>query len=255
MLTKTVYAVLLSGIIASPVAAQDNTWSWKKVIPAGRAIEVRGVIGDITATPAEGNEVQVTARKRARTGDSDAVSFEVIEHDDGVSICVMYERQNTCNPGLSGNSSSHNNDTRVDFEVRVPRGVRLTAQTVIGDVRASKMAADVEASSVTGNVRVQTSAIARASTVSGSVHVQMGKANWTETLAFSSVSGNITIEFEDDLNSEVTMNTVSGALESEWPITMRGRNGSRNLRGTIGSGGRRLSLSTVSGDVVLRKSN
>lgn len=253
MLKKIVYAAVLSGLLASPASAQDDTWSWRKAIPAGKAIEVRGIIGDITAEPTDGNEVSVVAKKSARRSDPSSVTIEVVEHANGVAICAMYERQNSCNAGLSGNSNSNNNDTRVDFTIRVPRGVRLNAQTVIGDVRAERLTADIDASSVTGNVRVSTTGLVEASTVSGSVHAEMGRANWNGDLNFSSVSGDITVVFGEDLNAEVSMNTVSGDLDSEWPIAMRGRASSRNLRGTIGSGGRRLSLSTVSGDVVLRK--
>ena len=67
-------------------------------------------------------------------------------------------------------------------------------------------------------------------------------------------SNQIVLEMPDNLNTDVEMTTVSGGLESDWPMTMNGRRFSRrNLSGRIGTGGRELKLTTVSGDVELRK--
>jgi hypothetical protein len=243
----------LFAVLTTPAFAQDNAFNWRKQVAAGKTVEVRGVIGDIVATAANGSEVQIVARKSARRSDPASVRIEVVEHADGVTVCAIYEPGDDCHPHDHG-QSSRDNDTRVDFEVRVPRGVKLKARSVTGDIRATGLDARVNASSVSGDVRVSTSDIASASTVSGSVEVQMGRTDWTGTLAFSSVSGDIDVAFGSDLNAEISYNTVSGSIDSDWPISMS-RGGSRNLRGTVGSGGRRLTLSTVSGDVDLRRSN
>lgn len=252
MRIRLIHAVVLAVVGATPAAAQD-TFSWHKVIPAGKAIEIKAVIGTITATPAAGNEVEVVARKSARRSDPASVEIKVVEHSEGVTICAIYDDDNDCEGGANGNSSSRNNDTEVDFEVRVPRGVLFTGRTVIGDVEASGMTADVDATSVTGDVRVATTGLVYASSVSGSLRIKMGRADWTNTLRFSTVSGDIDLELPENLNSTVSFTTVSGDLDSDWPMTMGGRTSNRRMSGTIGSGGRKLSLSTVSGDVELRK--
>jgi len=46
---------------------------------------------------------------------------------------------------------------------------------------------------------------------------------------------------------------VNGDIESDYPLTVTGKFGPRRLRGTIGAGGRSLSLSTVNGEIRLRK--
>ena len=91
MRIRLTQALLLAALTASPAMAQDDTFSWRKVIPAGKAIEIKGVIGDITATPASGNEVEVVARKSARRSDPSSVEIKVVEHADGVTICAVYD--------------------------------------------------------------------------------------------------------------------------------------------------------------------
>jgi hypothetical protein len=252
MLKATVAAALILGA-AAPAAAQEK-WNWHKVIPAGKTIEIKGIFGDITASPASGREVEVVATKRGRRLDASSVRIEAVEHADGATICAIYDDGDDCDD-RTGRSNHHDNDTEVNFEVRVPRGVKLTARTVIGDVNATGMTADIDANSVTGNVNVSTSGLVEANTVSGSIHARIGRTDF-DRLDFRTVSGDIVLEAPGDLNTNISFTTVSGDVDADWEIQMRGSNlNGRRVRGTIGKGGRELSFSTVSGDVELRKIN
>ena len=243
-------AVLLSITLAAPAAAQDEPWSWHKAIPAGKTVEIRGVIGDIHATAAMGNEVEIVARKNR---DAKDVRIEVEEHADGVTVCAIYDDRSSCDEDRGrGRQHADHNDGEVNFEVRVPRGVKFTGSSVTGDVEATGLDARVRASSVSGSVRVSTTDIASASSVSGSLRVRMGRSDWDGDLKFSTVSGDIDVEITGDLNADVEMTTVSGDLESDWPLSVSSSR-RQSIRGRIGSGGRGLEFSTVSGIVELRK--
>ena len=58
-----VLALGLAALTASGAAAQEP-WSWHKALAAGKTIEIKNIEGDITATPASGNEVEVVAHRR-----------------------------------------------------------------------------------------------------------------------------------------------------------------------------------------------
>lgn len=248
---KTILGTLLLTItVTATAAAQDDTFRWKKVIPAGQTVEVRGISGDVRATAATGNEVEVVARKSGR--DADEVRIEVEERADGVVICTVYHDGSSCDGDRHRGDGHRDSDAQVDFEVKIPRGVKFTGRSVSGDVEATGLDARVNAGTVSGRVRVSTSDIANASSVSGSIRVRMGRSDWQGDLRFSTVSGDIDIEFARDLNADVELTTVSGDLNSDWPLTMSAT-GRRNIRGRIGSGGRELTFSTVSGSVDLRK--
>jgi hypothetical protein len=257
-LKRATLALLFTLTASATASAQD--WSWRKVVAAGRAIEIKGINGDVTATAASGNQVEVIARKSAERSDPDDVRIEVVEHADGVTICAVYptprgERENECLPGARGRSSSRNNDVEVDFEIRVPRGVLFTGRTVNGSVRATGLTADAKVSTVNGSVRVNTTGLAEAKTVNGSITVRMGRTNWSESLSFQTVNGAITVEMPDGLNADVSASTVNGSLSSDWPMTVRGKWGPKRMNGKIGNGGRELALETVNGDIELRRAN
>lgn len=250
-------AAVLLGTPAA-VAAQDDDFSWSGRLAAGQTVEIKGVNGSIRAEAASGNQVQVTASKHARRSDPAEVRIEVIEHADGVTLCAVYpsprgDRENECAPGEGGRMSTRNNDVAVDFVVRVPAGVRLVAATVNGSVEARGLRSDVEAHSVNGGVDLATSETAIGESVNGAVRLAMGEANWSGTRRAASVNGRVTVILPADANVEVHGSTVNGDIESDFPITVRGRFGPRRMTGTIGSGGRELELETVNGGIEIRR--
>ena len=248
----------LALLVAPAAGAQD--FQWKGRIAAGKWLEVKGVNGDVRATAAAGAEAEVTAAKTARRSEPESVEIVVLEHDDGVTICAVYptppraRRENTCQPGEDWSSSNENNDVRVHFTVRVPAGVRFRGATVNGEMEALGLRADAAVSTVNGSVRVETTGFAEARTVNGSIDAVMGRADWSEEADFRTVNGGITLTFPGALNAEVRAQTVNGDIESDWPVTVRGRFGPKRVTGTIGTGGRTLHLETVNGSIRLRKS-
>ncbi len=244
-------------VALATAAAQDFNWHGR--IAAGKRLEVKGVSGDVRAVLASGAEAVVNAKKHARRSDPDEVEIKVVESDAGITICAVYptparaRQENTCEPGDSWHSSTDNNDVVVDFDVQVPAGVVFNGQTVNGEMSAEGLKGDVRASTVNGSVRVTTTGLAEASTVNGSVYAQMGRADWTNDLEFSTVNGGITLILPGKLDTEIRANTVNGDIETDWPLTISGRFSQRRLRGTIGAGGRGLSLSTVNGEIRLKK--
>jgi DUF4097 and DUF4098 domain-containing protein YvlB len=57
------------------------------------------------------------------------------------------------------------------------------------------------------------------------------------------------------MSAEVKAQTLNGDISSDFPITVMGRKSRRELNGTIGSGGRELSLKTVNGSIRLRRAS
>jgi len=66
------------------------------------------------------------------------------------------------------------------------------------------------------------------------------------------VSGDVTVMLPKGLNADISMHTTSGALDSDFPMTLNGRMGRGRIEARIGQGGRDLEVRTVSGDVRLR---
>jgi hypothetical protein len=239
---------------------QGREFRWREPLAAGRTIEIRGVNGNVSAEPAAGGEVEVVAVKRARRSDPDEVRVEVVRTSEGVLICALYPNAggepNTCEPGPNSRTRVHNNDTNVNFTVRVPAGVRFHGRTVNGNVEASGLGADAHAQTVNGNINVSTSGFARAQTVNGSITAVLGRADWPDGLEFKTVNGSIDLSLPASLSARVEAKTLNGEITTDFPMTVTGSFSRRRLSGTIGAGGdRQLILETVNGSVQIRRAS
>jgi hypothetical protein len=268
MLNKRLAAMALlltAGIVApSFVSAQERTerndFTWSGRIPEGRWINVRNLNGTVYVERGTGDKVEVTAMKHVRRGDPDFVHFDVRKYgpnDQDVLICALWGENSDCDEDSyrsRGDREGRRNEIFVEFRVRVPRGVKVGAHSVNGEVRVQDVAAEVDAESVNGSVSVSTVAgPVNARTVNGSVRATMGKFDLHSDLEFSSVNGSVIAEFANDIDAQVDLSTVNGRFLTDFPVTISGRIDPRRLRATLGKGGPRIRLSTVNGNVELRK--
>lgn len=238
-------------------ASHQADFQWGGRLGEGQTIMISGVNGAVRALAGPGPEVTVTAAKRAgRRGDPEDVRIEVVEHDGGVTICALYpERRGgygECRAD-GGRQRAHDNDTKVQFEVRVPAGVHFVGQTVNGNVEARGVSGNVEAHTVNGGIEVDAAGVVEATTVNGSIRASMGRSDLGRGLEFRTVNGSITVAVPEGVGATVVARTVNGAIETEFPLTVRGRFGPRRVEGEIGGGGQPLRLETVNGSIHLQR--
>jgi DUF4097 and DUF4098 domain-containing protein YvlB len=81
----------------------------------------------------------------------------------------------------------------------------------------------------------------------------MGALSSDGDMRFSTVNGGIEVETPSSLDANVSLNTMSGGITSDFPVQLSGRFGPRHAEGTIGRGGRRITMNTVNGSLELRK--
>ncbi|MGD8894517.1 MAG: DUF4097 family beta strand repeat-containing protein [Acidobacteriota bacterium] len=252
----SVAATLLA--LALPAAAAEQTFEWSGTVDAGKAIEIKGVNGGIEASGSTGGEVTLTAIKKGKKSDPSTVKIEVVEHAGGVTICAVYPSDgppNECKPGDGGRMKVKNNDVSVKFMVKVPAGVRFVGRTVNGGITARDLQANAEAHTVNGGVELESTGTARAKTVNGGIDVRFGRADWEGTLKLETVNGGIHVALPANAGVDVKAATVNGDIETEFPLTVRGKIGRRRLEGSIGGGGRLLEMETVNGGIELNKAS
>jgi len=269
------------GMLLVVALSQGKDFTWSGAMGEGKRLTVKNVIGDVRIEPAGGGTATVTGTKRAgQHGDPEDVVVRQVDTREGVVICVLYpgnrDDDGDCDQDEDSHGGQHQrNDTRVDFMVRVPAGVHLTAGTVSGDVTGRGLRGDVEARSVSGDVELAdiTGRLVEAQTVSGDVALSGIQATdvVAETVSgdvdfsgavrskgnyeLKTLSGDIVMEIPLGAGAEVTGATFSGRFTSAFPLTTRATSkytSQKRIVGTIGDGSARIRVESFSGDVALR---
>lgn len=286
-------AALVFALAALPVGAQqgrnDSTFTWSKSLPANTTLTISNGNGPITVreAPAGSDRVEVRAVKNRRSrGSLQDVAFDVHETANQVEICTLYDDQASCRD----RGGSHNVRVSVEYTVLVPRSIRLKLGTGNGEIGIERAGADVSASTGNGRVTIgQTEGRVTVATGSGDVQVDgaNGPVNVTTgngrvfvatakgavdattgngdidvrikalpvegDMRFNSGSGSIRVMLPANYNGRIDATSGNGNLSSDFEISIVGRLDSHHIRGTIGSGGPLMRLSTGNGTIELRK--
>ena len=192
--------------------------------------------------------------------------------------------------GHRGRDWSRDHQGEVDFTVQIPAGMRVKASSGNGDVLISGAGAEVTASTENGRVSISgSSGEVTASTGNGDVTVEnaggpvevstgsgavrvvtatgpvsansgngdidvsIGKLDRMPDMTFSTGNGEVRLTLPTGLGVELDASTGNGKVTTDFPVTLRsGHLDPSRLRGTIGNGGGRLSVSSGNGDIEIR---
>jgi hypothetical protein len=255
-------------------------------------LHVRNVSGDTKVRVGPAGAIHVTARKRVR-GTSEERAKRLLENvevrmeQDGDDIVLkphLYEQDRGWADLFRGGRVA------VDFDITVPREVRLDAQTVSGDLVVEGTRGPIDAQSVSGDVTLDdVQGPLRLKTVSGDGEVrdfagQLIGNTVSGDLGFErvrlhgsdivTVSGEVRIDGELEKAREHRVKTisgdvdlrlsggsydirfvsVSGDLESELDGDVN-KTGRRDKHVIIGAAEAKVTVKTMSGDLELRTSS
>ena len=261
-------------VIGTSVKAQDRDnrdrdrdrgrvdFRWDKSLPNGSSVSVHDVNGDISIAPSTTGRVEIVGYKRGSGRYADDLKAQVVETRDGIVVCVVWvDADNECDEdGYHSHSHGDRGDdwgrASINLELRVPPDVRVSANSVSGDIDIAGARGEVRASSVSGDLRLDhlRATSVSAHSVSGDVEVHVEQLSGRGDLSFKTVSGDVTVELPRGLDADVSLTTVSGTLDSDFQMTLNGRVSRRRIEAKVGQGGRQLDVSTVSGDVRLKMS-
>jgi hypothetical protein len=273
----------------------DQPFDWSGEVPAGSWLRVRSVNGPIEVTEARGSTVEVHAEasQDGRHHPEDLV-YVVRRDGDDITICAMYRDRSECDDrGMrttdDRDSDRESHNARTHITVKLPRDVKLVAESGNGAISVDGATADVRVGSgngrvtvhggsrvdastgngevdvtdatapvkaSTGNGKIQVATAAgpvSASTGNGDIIARMGRLTGDSDMHFSTGNGDVRLTLPSDFQAEVETSMGMGSIDSQFPLTLAPHSTRYHMRGTIGNGGRRVTMSSGNGDLVLRK--
>lgn len=215
-----------------------------------RKVRLQNVNGAVNIESG-GEHLKVVAVKTVRrASDADLLKeTEIRVTKTGASIeieTILPKRAAFFPAFLFGRSGSAD----VSYQVTLPPSVAVEAETVNGRLGASKRTGDLVLSTVNGAVKVEgQDGPLRVNTVNGSVEVTFAGAMRQASL--ETVNGSVTVTCAKDSSIRCALQTTNGRIQSEFPVTIEGKWGPKEARGSINGGKESLAVETVNGDVRL----
>ena len=250
-IVTTLGAVLVStAFLTTMSAAKDEREEINQVYQAGKdaRLSLSNLNGGVRITAWDKNTIEVKAVKTTSGPREllDEVTVKMRMNDDHLRIEVEYD--------FDDDRSYHDGDlVEVEFEINVPRGIRVDAvELVNGNLDVSGVEGDVDASSVNGEVTgARLAGDVQLSAVNGDVSLT-GIVGY-ESIRLSSVNGSVAIVLPREVNAKLTASTVHGEVHGDLGhgVTHAGS----SLDAVLGSGGARIDLGTVNGDIRIRRAD
>ena len=230
--------------------------------PTG-ALDIFNLAGPIVVTGTDGDQIVVTAVKRVRgraehaKAQLDAIAIDIQEMGGRIEVRTVARRTKQLS-------------TWVDYTVQVPFGTSVSARSLAGDLKVTKVKGEVQLESANGTVEaIGTPRLSRVKTLSGDILIADGGA--VEGLSASTVSGRLVVKgvktralelatisgdlvLVDIACERAQVRTMSGSLEFAGPLVKSGRyeftSHAGDVRLTLGAGqGFELAARTFSGQV------
>jgi DUF4097 and DUF4098 domain-containing protein YvlB len=253
------WACALAFVIAGQAGAQDFQRTYQ--LGQSGTVSISNVSGNVDIKGYDGQGgVNVTAFKEGR--DRDKIDVEDLSTGNRVVLKARYPEHCNC-------------DASIRFEVRVPidaninidrvstasgdisvTGVngRVSVRTASGDVKAENITGEVDASTASGEVEVKNvSGTVSARSASGNVLAEIARLEGTGNMKFSTASGDVNVKMPSNADADVKMSTVSGSLNTDFPLEVRKHEygSGTEATGRLGSGNRSIQISSASGNISL----
>jgi DUF4097 and DUF4098 domain-containing protein YvlB len=217
-------------------------------------VTLKNITGAVRIVGWDRAEVRVDAVKRAETRERlEEARISVEASADSVNIetrypedAFRYERGDT----------RRRNAASVDYTLSVPRGARLESIEVIsGRLDIENVEGGVKASCISGQFTARNLAgEAKLSNVSGTLEASFDKLDDASNVTLGNVSGQIILRIPSDTNGTIKANTLSGQITNNLGLPVRrGEYVGHDMSGQLGTGGARIKLNNVSGQIKIQR--
>ena len=221
--------------------AQDE-WTRSYTIESGGRLEIVNVNGVINAAPSDGAQVEVRAERRVKARTDEAARDVLNQIQMAEEVAPNRVRIETKVPKM------RRIDQRVEYWVKVPKGLSVSFETVNGGVRVENLDGRIEASTTNGGIRGKgLRGPVKADTTNGGVEVEMAAV--TGDIALETTNGGIRLFLPQNAKANVEASCTNGGITVEGPSIETSEKSRRRFRGTINGGGPRVSAETTNGGI------
>jgi hypothetical protein len=249
----TVCALLLVSAHAAENRQFTEEFHHTYPLAASGTVKLNNLNGAVHITAWDRNEVKVDALKYAGTKQRlDEAQIRVDAGADYVSIRTEYPDRD-----LTFDDGDQDNPASVEYTVTVPRSARLDKiELVNGPLDIAGSSGEVRASCVNGSLTARDlSGETNLSAVNGRLEAHFAKLP-DSRVELRAVNGRLALFLPVNANATLEASNVNGGIDNDFGLQAnRHEYVGIDLKGNIGSGGTRIELSNVNGQIAIRQAS
>jgi DUF4097 and DUF4098 domain-containing protein YvlB len=251
---KRIAIALIALLAAFPASAgSEETFEKAFSLDGVTKVSVENVNGRIDAIAWDKPYLRVKAVKTARGSNAEETlrqtEIRVKKVGDRIEIVTVTPQRRRLFGFLD--FTWGNRHATVDYEIHVPPSTDVRFETTNGKVEAIGFVGNMDAEAVNGSIDLKDmEGPVRAATVNGSLRVTF-KGNLKKS-NLETVNGSVDVSFNKKSSIRYDLETVNGRIEGDFDISVEGKFGPKEARGSYNGGGETLRVETVNGSIRLK---
>lgn len=255
-------AVSAAALFALPALAEaqrrdrDRDWNdgpketerVERTLPlnAGGLITLKNFSGDIRITGSNRSDVHIVATRRATRDRLDRIKLEITGGGGEIQIDANHRPRNY--------DGEKDNVVETTFEIQAPASARLDVHAFSSDIDIINVEGAQKVKTFSGTIDIQGARAALdLEAFSGSIHADLTQAGNAPDIEAEAFSGDIVVRVNPNASGRIELNSFSGDIDAEIPITLRSSSRRRIVGDLAGGSAGTLKFKTFSGDVRVRK--
>ena len=237
-------------VIAQPGQELREEFHQTYPLSATGRVSLENINGGVQIKVWDRAAVQVDALKKAYKPHRLAeAQIQVDATEESIRIRTEYPNQNQT---FRNDERRYENPAIVEYTLTVPRKAMLdSVELVNGSLDIEGVEGSVKASSINGRLNARGLAgDARLSTVNGELQATFTQLDESKPINLASVNGSVTLIIPSNANASIRAGTVHGSISSDFGLKVKhGEYVGHSMDGQIGSGGPRIKLGNVNGQI------
>jgi hypothetical protein len=241
-----------------------SAWTWEGDLPEDGWVHLRNRNGSVRIERGSGENVEIVASKSWTGRRPQEVAFVANRVGSDVYVCALYggggasrcneERYVTREVNWFKRRVLRVRDVNVGFTVHVPVDARVNVDTRDGRISVDAPLAALVANTRNGSIKAsEPVGMMAANSRNGSISAVIADGQLAGDVIMETRNGSVTVELPESVNANVELATRNGRVTTDFPLHMEKLENTRNIIGTLGSGGPKVSLTTRNGSVRLKK--
>ena len=233
---------------SSGVEARDE-WKRTYTLPPGSSFEIKNTNGKIRIVSVDGDTVEVKADRVVKAGTEEAAKDALKRFEIAESVLPKSVAIDATSRGMGFINSLQR---RVDFEVRVPRGLDVRLDTTNSDIDVTGLKGALRAETTNG--RIVGSALeggATVETTNGVINLDFAKLG-EPGVTCETTNGTISVTVPRDTGARISARVTNGDINTS-DLQLTGPHQTRqSLDASIGGGGLSIKLETTNGSITIK---